>query len=778
MKKSFHSRLIVLMFFASALSVLVIALYTGFIMKSTVEFLRYNIEGRITAISRLAAQVATAEELGELATSDDMEKPLFGDIKRRLVKFAVESDITYAYYLRDAGDGQMQFIVDNDFTDDTVNLATPPLPAEESPKKALEGVASTAGLGNYSIGYTNLLSAFAPVFDGDGRVAALAGVDVVDERAILLHNRITTLVVLMLAALVIVIVSGFLAFFIYREKAKQSDMANRAKSGFLSNMSHEMRTPMNAIIGMTMIAKSSSDIEKKDHCIEKIEEASTHLLGVINDILDMSKIEANKLDLSPVSFDFEKMLQKVAGIVNFRVDEKGQNFSVHIDRNIPRVLIGDDQRLTQVIANLLGNAVKFTPEGGSITLDARLAGEEQCVCTLQISVTDTGIGISEEQRSRLFASFEQAENSTSRKFGGTGLGLAISRRIVELMGGRIWIESELGKGSTFTFTAQVMRGLEEQRSFLDPGVNWGNVRLLAVDDSPEVLEYFGEIAGRLGVACDIAPGGEEACALIAKNGPYDIYFVDWKMPGMDGIEFSRRLKRQGATGHSSVVIMISAVEWSVMEDEARSAGVDKFLPKPLFMSSVADCVNEAIGAAACLAAVKESWPEEGCFKGCRLLLAEDVEINREIVLTLLEPTGLSIDCAENGAEATRLFGEAPGRYDMIFMDVQMPEIDGYEATRRIRALDVPGAKEIPIVAMTANVFREDVEKCLDAGMNDHVGKPLDFEEVLDRLRKYLPQKELRIPLRAQTGPDYPFDLSNYTRKNERRGARDDRDELR
>ncbi|MDR1649218.1 MAG: response regulator [Synergistaceae bacterium] len=521
---------------------------------------------------------------------------------------------------------------------------------------------------------------------------------------------------------------------------EKSEQANRAKSGFLSNMSHEMRTPMNAIIGMTTIAKSSSDIEKKNRCIEKIEEASTHLLGVINDILDMSKIEANKLDLSPVSFDFEKMLQKVVGIVNFRVDEKAQNFSVHIDKHIPRVLIGDDQRLTQVATNLLSNAVKFTPECGSVTLDARLAGEEHGVCTLQISVTDTGIGISEEQQSRLFTSFEQAENDTSRRFGGTGLGLAISKRIVELMGGRIWIESELGKGSTFSFTAQVKRGKEEQHSFLDPGVNWSNVRVLAVDDSPGILEYFGEIAGRLGVACDLASGGDEACALIAKNGPYDIYFVDWKMPGMDGIEFSRWLKRQEAAGHACVVIMISAVAWSVIEDEARAAGVDKFLSKPLFVSSIADCINEALGASS-LAAAEDSRPEEkDCFKGYRILLAEDVEINREIVLTLLEPTGVSIDCAENGADAVRLYGEAPGRYDMIFMDVQMPEIDGYEATRLIRALDVPGAKEIPIVAMTANVFREDVEKCLDAGMNDHVGKPLDFDEVLDRLRKYLPQK--------------------------------------
>ncbi|MDR1874716.1 MAG: HAMP domain-containing protein, partial [Synergistaceae bacterium] len=286
-----------------------------------------------------------------------------------------------------------------------------------------------------------------------------------------------------------------------REKSEQ---ASRAKSGFLSNMSHEMRTPMNAIIGMTAIAKASADIEKKDYCIRKIEDASTHLLGVINDILDMSKIEANKLELSPINFNFEKMLQKVVNVINFRVDEKQQDFTVRIDRDIPHSLIGDDQRLTQVITNLLGNAVKFTPEHGSISLDTHLVKEENGVCTIRIEVTDTGIGISKEQQSRLFSSFEQAESSTSRRFGGTGLGLAISKRIVELMGGRIWIDSEPGKGSTFAFVIQVTRGAEEHHGLLDPGINWKNVRVLAVDDAPEILEYFEDLAGRLGVACDVA----------------------------------------------------------------------------------------------------------------------------------------------------------------------------------------------------------------------------------------------------------------------------------
>ncbi|MDR2296129.1 MAG: response regulator [Clostridiales Family XIII bacterium] len=521
------------------------------------------------------------------------------------------------------------------------------------------------------------------------------------------------------------------------ERAREAaEAASRAKSEFLSNMSHEMRTPMNAIIGMTSIGKMSGDVERKDYCLNKIEDASTHLLGVINDILDMSKIEAGKFDLSPEAFKFEKMLRRAVNVINFRVEEKRQNFSVDIDKDIPETLIGDDQRLLQVITNLLGNAVKFTPEHGAIRLRARLLEEEADICTLLIEVSDTGIGISARQQARLFNSFEQADSSTSRKFGGTGLGLTISKSIVEMMGGRIWIESELGKGSVFAFTVRAKRGGETRRSLLDPSVRPDNMRVLAVDDVPEIREYFEALSRRFGIACDLAAGGEEALALIERNGPYDIYFVDFRMPGMDGIELSRRIKASGAG--KSVVIMISATEWNEIEADAKRAGVDKFLQKPLFPSAIADCINECLGAGAAEhASVAPSAEEPACFSGYRILLAEDVEINREIVLALLEATALSVDCAENGAEALRLFSEDPARYDMIFMDVQMPEMDGYDATRHIRALRAPQAQTIPIVAMTANVFREDVERCLAAGMDDHIGKPLNFEEVLEKLRRYL-----------------------------------------
>ncbi|MDR2943401.1 MAG: response regulator [Treponema sp.] len=519
------------------------------------------------------------------------------------------------------------------------------------------------------------------------------------------------------------------------DAAKQkSDLENRHKSAFLANMSHEIRTPMNAIIGMITIGKSAVDIERKDYCFMKIEDASNHLLGVINDILDMSKIEANKFELSCAEFEFEKMLQRVVNVINFRIDEKRQKFSVHIDSSIPRTLVGDDQRLAQVITNLLGNAIKFTPEKGSITVTVRLADEENGVCTLQVGISDTGIGISAEQQAKLFQSFEQAESSTTRRYGGTGLGLAISKSIVEMMGGNIWVQSDIGRGSTFAFTVKLQRGKERKQIFLSPDVNLNNIRILAVDDDKDILTYFHDIMLEFGITCDTAASGEEALVLIKQNGPYHIYFVDWKMPGMNGIQLANKLKAQ--MSENSVVIMISAAEWSTVAEEAKKAGVDKFLSKPLFPSTVAEIISECMGTnKKKIENVQEDIA--GLFAGRRVLLAEDVEINREIVQTLLGPTQLEIYCAENGLEAVSMFSKDPEKYEMIFMDVQMPEMDGYEATKRIRALDFPAAKTVPIIAMTANVFKEDIERCLTAGMNGHVGKPLDFKEVLEKLNIYL-----------------------------------------
>jgi len=526
---------------------------------------------------------------------------------------------------------------------------------------------------------------------------------------------------------------------------KKSDTENKHKSAFLANMSHEIRTPINAIIGMTTIGKTSMDLERKNYCFRKIGEASSHLIGVINDILDMSKIEANKVELSPVEFNFEKLLQNVVNVFTFRVDEKQQNLTVHIDKAIPTNLIGDDRRLAQVITNILGNAVKFTPEMGSIKVDTCFLGKEEGVCTIQISVTDTGIGLSDEQSKRLFCSFEQAEYSTTRKYGGTGLGLAISKKILELMEGKIWIDSELGKGSTFTFTFQAKLGTEQTQKTFSYSEKLNEIRIMAIDDDQETLNFFKEIMQSFDLPCDTALSGEEALAIVEQKGPYHIYFVDWKMPGMNGIELAKELKARMAV--ESVVIMISALEWDSIAEEAKMAGVDKSIPKPLFPSAIVDAINASLGFDKLNA--EKTQVDTAChFKGQHILLVEDIDINREIVLSVLEPTHLEIDCAENGAEAVSMFRETPDKYDLIFMDIQMPEMDGYEATRKIRALEEKlednksksPHKPVPIIAMTANAFQEDIEKCLEAGMTSHLSKPLDIDEVLDTLRNHLSQK--------------------------------------
>ncbi|MDR0374971.1 MAG: response regulator [Treponema sp.] len=388
---------------------------------------------------------------------------------------------------------------------------------------------------------------------------------------------------------------------------KRAEEASKAKSNFLANMSHEIRTPLNAIIGMANIGGVDRGVEKKDYCLSRIKSASTHLLNVINDILDMSKIEADKFELSTTTFDFAAMLDRVIGVLDFKMEEKRLVFDVVLDPAIPPAIVSDEQRLAQVITNLLSNAVKFTPEGGIVTIGAKLLEENAGDCVIEVIVADTGIGISPEQEAKLFHSFEQADNSVSRKYGGTGLGLVISKRIVELMNGRIWVESELGKGSSFIFTIHAGKGAPED-----------------------------------------------------------------------------------ADAEASVDTLTSQID--------------------------------------------------GCLADYTILLAEDIEINREIVLSALEPTGVLIDQAENGRMAFEKFAAAPEKYDLILMDIQMPEMGGYESTRLIRNVDVQKAKTVPIIAMTANVFKEDIERCLAAGMNAHLGKPLDFNELVNVLRRYLPRK--------------------------------------
>jgi len=519
-------------------------------------------------------------------------------------------------------------------------------------------------------------------------------------------------------------------------KAKEAaERASKAKGEFLSHMSHEMRTPMNAIIGMTEIARNSGDPQKMEHCLERVDRASKHLLCLINDTLDMSKIEASKLELSPSEFDFERMLMNVTGVVNVRVEEKNQSLIINIDKDVPSAFIGDEMRLSQVIANLLTNAVKFAPEGGTIVLNARNAGIPGEVPALLVEVIDNGIGISEEQQARLFSPFGQADGGIARQYGGTGLGLTISKGIVELMGGRIWIESELGKGSKFSFTVRMEVGRGLPRQELDDTIDKAGARILLVENIPEMRDYFIGVLPEFGLTCDVVDSGLRALEMIRqkKDDPYTVFFIDWTIPDLDSIELAKKIKR--VTCDSKVIIMISETGWSSISKNA-AAFVDSYLFKPLFPSTLIHSINKSMGAA-----LAQASPQDQSriydFQDYTILVADDIEINREIILAVLEDTRISIDFAQDGIEALSMFEGDPGRYNLILMDIQMPDMDGYEATRKIRALEGARAKNVPIIAMTANVFREDIERCLQAGMNDHIGKPINTEELLAKLAGYL-----------------------------------------
>jgi CheY-like chemotaxis protein len=430
------------------------------------------------------------------------------------------------------------------------------------------------------------------------------------------------------------------------------------------------------------------------------------------------------------------MLQKIVNIINFRMDEKHQRLTVHIDRKIPRFVVGDDHRLSQVILNLLSNAVKFSPEQDEIELAINLVNEQDGICEIRTEVSDNGIGIPPEQQEKLFRAFQQADSGISRSFGGTGLGLSISKHIVELMGGAIWVESEQGRGSQFIFTIKVGRGTRNVTSMLAPGIKWENMRVMVVDDEPEVHAYFKDLLGQLGLNCTTAADGFEAYRTIEESGAYDIYFIDWRMPGMDGIELTRKIKAHDKD-RPSVVVMISSADWTVIKDMALDAGVSKYLLKPLFSSAIVDCINECLGLRGAGGDEDLEIGSGGRFAGKKLLLAEDVEINREIIISLLEDTGIAIDCAQNGLEAVEMIVAAPDKYDAILMDVQMPKMDGLEATRLIRSLTIQRVRGLPIIAMTAHVFKSDIEECINAGMDDHIGKPIDIDDVLKKLHKYL-----------------------------------------
>ena len=511
--------------------------------------------------------------------------------------------------------------------------------------------------------------------------------------------------------------------------------ANAAKSNFLANMSHDIRTPMNAIVGYsTLLIKDADDKNKVIEIGKKITYSSQHLLSLINDVLDMSKIESGRTSLNSDKVDVSEVINNISEIVQVQTKSKKQSFEIKTKGNIPPYIYADKLRLTQILLNLLSNAVKYTEKNGTISLVVEGYGNNGQTCHLRFIVSDNGQGMSSEFVEKIFEPFSRETNSMTNKIQGTGLGMSITKSIIDLMGGTIDIQSELGKGSVFTVDLIFSVPLDENDDnfFADHEIT----RVLVGDDEIDVTENIQSILSDAGLECDAAIGGlesvDKATRAYEDNNSYDVIILDWKMPDMDGVECVRRIRKE--IGKDVPIFVLSSYDVSEIEDEAKKAGVDLFLPKPFFLSNFQRVLDTYYQN-------KANTEEEGNnsddFSGVKILVAEDNEINAEIITELLDSIGIKCVIAEDGLEALRVFTEeSPDEFDMIFMDIQMPIMDGYESARRIRASNNTRAKSIPIIAMTANAFEDDVKASMASGMNAHISKPIDFERLKSIIKSF------------------------------------------
>ena len=513
-----------------------------------------------------------------------------------------------------------------------------------------------------------------------------------------------------------------------------AEEASRAKTAFLSNMSHEIRTPMNAIIGLDSIALKDPDTpEKTKGYLEKIGTSAEHLLGLINDILDMSRIESGRVSLRNEEFSFAKLLEAINTMFSSQCRDKGLDYQCHINGHVDDYYIGDNMKLRQVLINILGNAVKFTPDGGKVELQVERKAQYDGKSTLQFRISDTGIGISKEFLPKLFDTFAQEDASATSKYGSSGLGLAITKSIVEMMNGNIKVDSVKGEGSTFTVTVTLYDADDKGAARGASDIRPEDMTVLIVDDDPVACEHASLVLEKAGIASEVAASGAEAIEMVklrhARREPYNLILVDWQMPEMDGVETTRRIR--AVTGDESAIVILTAYNWDDILDEAIQAGVDSFIAKPLFAAAVLEEFKSALQRKNLASGQREAKAE---LAGRRILLAEDMQVNAEIMTMVLQMRQMEVDTAENGRVAVEKFASNPeGWYDAILMDMRMPEMDGLEAARTIRAMDRPDAKTIPIIALTANAFDEDVQRSLQAGLNAHLSKPVQPDTLYETL---------------------------------------------
>ncbi len=530
---------------------------------------------------------------------------------------------------------------------------------------------------------------------------------------------------------------------------EQAELANQAKSEFLANMSHEIRTPMNAITGLARLALKTELTEKQQDYLTQIENSGQALLGIINDILDFSKIEAGMLDMESVDFHLEDVLNNISSLFGLRIEEKGLELLLAIDNKVPRYLVGDSLRLSQILINLTTNAIKFTAKG-NIVIKVEVVNSESERVTLRFTVQDSGIGISSEAISKLFDAFTQADTSTTRQFGGTGLGLTICKRLSEMMGGKIWVESQQGKGSRFIFTAIFCCQENSPKMTYQTPEEIARIKVLIVDDNQASLEIMQEELFALSFEeVSLANSGKAALAeleTVANTQPDDLVLLDWKMPGMDGLETAKRIRENALMPQKPHIMMMTAFSREdIFKNDDRSH-LDAFLTKPVTQSTLFDNVMTVFGkkvakTSRSLQKQADMSADINALRGARILLAEDNIINQQVAQETIESEGLQVFIANNGKKAVSMLAE--GHFDAILMDIQMPEMDGYEATRLIRENAQYDA--LPIIAMTAHAMSGDKEKCLAAGMNDYITKPIEVEQLFATLKKWVKPSNRELP---------------------------------